>query len=910
MAKRYTYSFSEISTTIEAAGGESQLNKLLGEKGGNLALISRLEIPVPKGFTISTEACKDFYQQHPPSFPPGMWEETLASLHKLEEETSKKFGDTENPLIVCCRTGAFMDVDSLLHPILNLGLNDETVNALINLTNNPTFVWKNYCKLIRQYSVMILGLSEEIFESAFEQYKKDQSIEKEEDMSHEKYQQLAHIFKKIVESELDTTFPQDPFEQIRGAIATAFNSWNSEEAIAYRNYNKIDDNMGTAVNLISMVFGNIGQNSCSGYVFTRNSESGDSKTSGKFILNAADDELEKAQSNIQDLSELEQIMPDHYNQIIELSKKLEKSFKYMERIDFVIEDGTLWVIEMTRGKRTPSAAIKIANDMVSEGILTKEEAISRISTEAVFTFVRNHFNDSDLVTAYEKLFARGIPNNTQAAVGQIYFTEEDAINKSKTQKVILVQEDIPSNDNLLQCLTGIIANKGGANSHKAISLREKGIAAVVGVSQLIIDPQNKTVSYGEKTLKESDFVSIDGITSTIYEGQLPLVSQSGKNNKELNNILQWADEIRAKKGNRKIVNGSSDLGLQIWGIADNANEQALSKENGAEGILGCKLDSLLDNEMIKSIQDMILTDNSQTRDELMAKVGEKLAKQLGDFFKGSNSLPTSIRLIESSIASFLPDKLQLIEDVTILKVTAELGQEIDLKELEEKERRLQELTTLEQSNPMIGLRGVRMGIVYPCFLRMQLKAIIEGACLAASSKPKPYILVPFVCHENEMEKVRLIFNEVKAEVFKQKNANLEILLGASIEVPRSALITSTLSQHVDFLYYSLNDLTQFSLLYSTDDAESSFVPEYREWNIISPSPFMSIDDAIGNMINTSIAEARKQKPSLFIGVECESAGFDTIQTIHNVGADYVACNPYRIFINRIAAAQATLKEKS
>ncbi|OHT00995.1 Pyruvate, phosphate dikinase [Tritrichomonas foetus] len=910
MAKRFVYSFNEIEQAIEAAGSESNVHQILGQKGANLALISRIDIPVPKGFTITTEACTDFYKQNPPSFPPGMWEETLAALHRLEEETGKKFGDSENPLIVSCRAGGPVPVEGLLPTVLNLGLNDETAVALSNITSNGKFVWDNYRRLIHNYGTLVLGIHNDVFEYSLEQLKKEKSREKDEDITPEEWQQLVQTYKKIAESESGTAFPQDPFEQIRVAIAAVFNSWNSKEAVEYRRSEKIEDEPVTAASIIAMVFGNTGDKSCTGDVYTRNPETGENSFYGEFLINANGDELKKRVSEPMKISEFSRIIPEPAAQFVEIAKKLEKHFKDMQHIEFVVENSKLWILSTLSGNRTAAASVKMACDMVTEGLLTKDEAILRVNIEDIGAFIQPHFTKSEINANTDKVFAKGIPNFSPSGSGQIYFSIEKAL----SQNGILVQNSIPDDYLKYSKLKGIISEQGGTSSHVVNDLKQIGIPSVVGVYNLQIDSEAKTMTYNDVTLKEGDTVSIDGSSGTIFNAKMTVTPPSMDKQEDLKKILGWADEARTTKGKRKSVNGSNDRGLMVYSNVDSLEELKIARSYGAEGIGLCRTENLLDANIIKEIEGSILAEDSATRDSHFTKVGDFLANATATIFKEAGELPVMVRMLNPPISKYLPNYLDLLDEFATLKAKAELGQNVNHDELTKKERVLDEIKKYTEETSMVGFKGVRLCIKFPSFAKISLKAIIEGACIAAAkgTKPKPYIIVPFVCHENEMARLRAIFEEVKAEVFKQRGVDIPILLGAEIAVPRAAIVADKIAEYSDFLSFDGSELSQMAFCYSRDDAEASFVQNYRDWSVLLTPPYMSIDQSgIGQLMESAVAEGRKTKSGLIVGM-CGEIGGDTlsIEFCNKVGADYISSGPYKVLISRLAAAQALLKTTS
>lgn len=916
MSKRYIFSFSDVDQAIEAAGGkEGDLKNLCGGKGANLALISKLGVPVPKGFTITTEACRDFYKQNPPSFPPGMWEETLQSLHKLEEETGKKFGDSENPLLVSCRSGAFVSMPGMMDTVLNLGLNDETAQAMIALTTNPRFVWDSYRRLIQGYGAIVLGISDENFESALKNMQNEKNKMTDADFEAEDWQELVGIYKKIIESEFGSAFPQDPFEQIRGATAAVFGSWNSQRAKDYRRNYRIPDEAGTAVNIVSMVFGNMGDTSATGVAFTRNPSTGEAKLWGDYLINAQGEDVVAGVRTPQQIATLVDSLPEAYNKFVEIAKKLENHFKDMQDIEFTIEKGELWILQTRSGKRTATASVKIACDLVTEGLLTKEEALLRVQPNDVDMLLHPSFKPEDLKAAIPNKFTQGINASPGAAVGQIYFTAEKAKEMAREGKDVILVRQFTKPDDFGGMLAsrGLFTAEGGAASHAAVIARQIGMPAVVGCVGLELDFDNLTATFDGKTVKEGDWVSVDGTSGQVFSGQVPLTKPKLEDQKELMKILTWADDVRSAANTRKSVNGGPTRGLMVWANADSAEDAKKAREFGAEGIGLCRTEHMFLGDRAKYVQDMILAEDEETRQNALNQLGDLQTQDFASIFQAMDGLPVIIRLIDPPLHEFLPDILQLVEDVTTMTTKKEYGQSVDEAELELKTKMLNKVKSLHEVNPMVGFRGVRLCLLIPGLLRMQIKAILEGACIAKErgSTPHPEIMIPLTCHENELARIKPEFEEVKQTVFEQREQDFPVLFGTMIEVPRAAVIAGRMARYAEFFSFGTNDLHQMSFGYSRDDAEGSFLREYIDWGVLPDSPFQTIDvEGVGKLIDMAVANGRRQRPDLVVGI-CGEHGGDprSIEFCHKVGLTYVSCSAFRVPIARLNAAQAVLKEK-
>ena len=894
MHGRYVFSFSCIDKAIDVAGGEENVHNILGRKGANLALISKLGVPVPKGFTITSEACRNFYNQNPASFPPQMWEETLSALHKLEEEAGKKFGDPENPLIVSCSSGAPEVISGLCPTILFLGLNDETVNALSQLTGNPKFAWNSYRQFIEIYGVSVLGLKSELFQLPFHHLLQDKRYKDKEDVDPDDWKMLIETYKKNVESEIGIAFPQDPFEQIRITIAAVFNSWNSKPAIDFRRDNKISDEIGTAANITQMIFGNIGETSCFGHAFTRDPTTGENKLKGEIVIYD-----KKANSKqVTNIDEFSKLMPEQTKELVEITKKLEHHFKEIQLLKFIIENGKLWVIKAMPAHCTSSALIKILTEMVSNNTLTKEEALLKIDPHDLPALIQPFISAKDAEENEMNIFTDGIPNSTPACCGQIYFSLEKALQMSESQSVILVQNSLLDEFDSFGQIKGFVSPLGGTCSHPVIFMRQMGVSAIVGTVDALIDPNQKIFTCNEMVLQEGDFITMDCQRGIIFKGKVNISTPSESDKSNLKILLGWADEVRKKKG------------LKIYANADTVDQLKVAKTFGGEGVGTCRIEHLINREIKKEFQNYFLTEDSNSRNSSLNNIYDFIVHAIESFLKEANGVPTVIRLINPPVSSFLPDYLQLLDEVCTLRAKVEIGQKVNEKELEDKEQLLYSVKKYKEKNPIIGARGARVCVCFPELTRCLIRAILNGAYLSSKTiQPQPYIEVPFTCHENELIKVKEIFNEVKDEVFKKNGCNFPVLFGALIEVPRAALIAEKLAKYSDFFTFGINDLTQLSFCYSRDDSEASFIQSYREWGILSSSPFLSFDiDCLGKMAKLAATNGKKSNNKLIIGV-CVEHGSDpaTINFFHSIGCDFISCNVYRILIARLAAAQASLR---
>ena len=913
MSKRYIYFFDEVDQVEKLAGSKQGVLNLLGGKGGNLAWIARLGVPVPKGFTITTEACNDFYKQDPPAFPPGLWEAQEVALKRLEEETGKKFGSSEKPLLVSCRSGARISMPGMMDTVLNIGLNDVTVQAMIKLTQNPRFVYDSYRRLLQGYGAIVLGIEDEVFEKALHQMQTSKGYKGDADCSADDWKELSETYKKIILEETGAPFPQDPIDQIKAATLAVFNSWNCPRAIDYRNNFKIPHDYGTAVNIMSMVFGNMGETSATGVAFTRNPSTGENKLWGEYLINAQGEDVVAGVRTADPIASLAQKIPTAYNEFVEITKKLEGHFKDMQDLEFTIEEGKLWMLQTRNGKRTATAAVKIATDMVAEGLITKEEAVMRISPADVDQLLHPHFLAEDLKKNQDKKFASGVNASPGAGVGHIYFTADMCKEKAAQGEDVIMVRKFTKPDDIGGMLVGkgVVTAEGGAASHAAVVARQLGIPAVVGCGMIDIDIEKKTMKVGDVVLHEGDMLSVDGTSGQVFNGALPLTKPSLKDQKELMQILTWADEIRSREGTRKSVYSGPTRGLMVWANADSPQDAKRAREYGAEGIGLCRTEHMFLGDRAILVRKMILAESEEERNAALDTLEKIQTEDFVTIFEAMTDLPTIIRLIDPPLHEFLPEYDTLLEEVTVLRTKKELGAPIDEKILEEKEMLLSKARSMHESNPMIGTRGVRLCLVIPGLVKMQIKAILEGACLAQKKgfHPIPEIMVPLTMDARELSRIKPLYDEIVEATFKKYNTTIPIKFGTMIEVPRAALTSGEMARVAQFYSFGTNDLHQMTLGLSRDDSEGSFLQNYYEWGLFKDSPFQTIDQTgVGRLMKIAVKDGRKTRQDLSVGI-CGEHGGDprSIEFCHNLGMNYVSCSPFRIPIARLAAAQATLK---
>ena len=911
--KKWVYLFNEVDQAEAYAGSWDGVRGLLGGKGANLAEMTRIGVPVPPGFTVTTEAC-NAYLANNNRFPEGLWEQELEALKAVEEQTGKKFGDPANPLLVSCRSGAKFSMPGMMDTVLNVGLTDETAKGMIALTDDPRFVYDSYRRLIQMFGTVVLGIDDEAFEGPLDAYKKAKGYEADTDMTAEDWKALIEEFKAVVKKEKGFDFPQDPIEQLRLATEAVFGSWNSKRAIDYRNAAGIAHDLGTAVNIVTMVFGNMGWDSGTGVAFTRNPSTGEKKLWGEYLLNAQGEDVVAGIRTPSPIEKMAEELPEAYKQFVEITKKLEKHYREMQDVEFTIERGHLWMLQTRNGKRTAKAAVKIAVDMTEEGLISKEEAVLRVTPEQVDTLLHPQFDPEakKKAAAEGSLIATGVNASPGAAVGRAYFDADTAerMANEEGQDVIMVRPFTKPDDvHGMIASKGILTSEGGATSHAAVVARQFGIPAVVGAADIQIDPEARSFTAGGVTVKEGDWISVDGTTGEVFVGQIASIAPTLEEQTELMTLLTWADEIAATDGIRTLENGEKAPGLQVWANADYPADARRARSYGAKGIGLCRTEHMFfEPERLPTVQRMIL---SETSAERTAALNELLPYQRKDFeglFEAMDGYPVIIRLIDPPLHEFLPSEEELLEEVITMRVKGET------EGLAEKEDLLNKVRALHESNPMMGLRGVRLSIVMPEIVEMQVRAIFEGACDAALKgvDVKPEVMIPLTGHINELKAIQPRLEEIAKQVMEEKGVSFSYKFGTMIEIPRAAVTASEIASVAEFFSFGTNDLTQMTFGYSRDDAERSFLLTYVEKGILPKNPFQTIDrDGVGNLMKWAISEGRKTRPELEVGICGEHGGDpDSIEWCHLIGNNYVSCSPFRVPIARLAAAQAALKHRS
>src|SRR5512136_2184142 len=882
MAKKWVYLFDEVAQAEEYAGSWDGVRGLLGGKGSGLADMTRAGVPVPPGFTVTTEACNEFRKTG--QFPGGQWEQMLAALKVVERETGKKFGDPSNPLLVSCRSGAKFSMPGMMNTILNIGLNDEVVEGLIKLTGNPRFVWDSYRRLVEMFGTTVFNLDDEVFEHPMSAYKAKKGYKLDIEMTADDWETLVGTFKKAFKKHVGSDFPQDVFEQMKLATKAVFESWMGKRAIDYRKATNISDDLGTAVNIVTMVFGNMGDDSGTGVAFTRNPSTGDKKMMGEYLMNAQGEDVVAGIRNTSQIEELVKDMPKAYKQFMDITSKLEKHYKDMQDVEFTIERGKLWMLQTRNGKRTAKSTVKIAVDMAKEGLIKKEDAVLRVTPEVVDALLHPQFDENAKKAAV--VYAKGVNASPGAAVGQAYFDADKAekMAKESKQDVIMVRPFTKPDDvHGMIASQGVLTSEGGATSHAAVVARQFGIPCVVGASVIKIDLERRQMTVGEAVVKEGDWISVDGTTGRVFIGKIPTTAPSLEQQTELLTLLKWADDICAKKDVREAqAAGYPTRGLQVWANADYPKDAQRARSYGAVGIGLCRTEHMFfEPERLPIVQRMILAETSAGRTEALNELLPYQRKDFDGLFEAMNGYPVIIRLIDPPLHEFMPDEEKLFEEVVTMRV---LGKK---EGLAEKEYLLAAIRGMHESNPMMGMRGVRLSISMPEIVEMQVRGIFEAAadCTLRGIVVKPEVMIPLTGTLSELEWIQPRLVRIAKAVMEEKKVNFSYKFGTMIEIPRAAVTAAELAKLAEFFSFGTNDLTQMTFGYSRDDAESNFLVTYVEQGILPKNPFQTLDrDGVGRLMKMAVEDGRSTRPNLEVGI-CGEHGGDpaSIEFCHLVG---------------------------
>jgi len=873
---KWVYDFAE---------GSRDMRELLGGKGANVAEMTRVLGPerVPAGFTITTEACVA-YMQAGQEESEGMAEQVAEALERLEEQAGKQLGDNDDPLLVSVRSGARESMPGMLDTVLNLGLNDTSVDGLAKQTENERFAWDSYRRFVQMFGNVVRAMKGEVFEQAIKEAKEKRGVDDDSDLDADDLKALTETFKELYREETGDDFPQDPQEQLRLAIRAVFDSWTGARAVQYRRLNRIPDDWGTAVNVQQMVFGNKGDDCATGVAFSRDEVTGEPEPSGDFLVNAQGEDVVSGVRNTRDISELEEVMPEAHEQLMEILRTLERHYKDMQDTEFTIESGHLFMLQTRNAKRPAQAAVRFACDAVEEGLLAKEEALATIDAGALDALLHPTFDPK----AEFEVLASGVSASPGAAKGEVVFTASEAVKAEQDGRDVILVRPFTEADDVagFHAAKGILTSEGGKASHAALVARGMGRPAVVGASTLEIDLQSKTITADGTKVKEGDFIAIDGTRGCVTLEDVPLID--ARVDEYFERVLEWADAIRR---------------LKVRANADDPPGAKKARELGAEGIGLCRTEHMFMAEGRQpKMRAMIMASDEEER---RAALGELLPLQQEDFeglFEAMVGLPVTIRLLDPPLHEFLPNLPDLAAEVERARIEC-------TDDLDRLERMLKRVEEIHEENPMLGTRGVRLGILYPEIYEMQVKAIMRaaGAVVERSGEaPHPEIMIPLVDYEHELEIMRELVVRIGDE--EEMAEGEDYTVGTMIELPRACFVANRIAEHADFFSFGTNDLTQTALGFSRDDVESKFVPVYMERKIIDRSPFETIDKpGVGWLVRLAAWVGREAKPSLKLGICGEHGGDpESIEFFHMAGLDYVSCSPYRVPIARVAAAQAAI----
>ncbi len=896
---RWVYLFSELDLVEQVTGTKwDDVKALLGGKGANLAEMTRVGLPVPPGFSVTTQACNS-YLENGNTWPEGLWEQVVHALSQLEEKAGKKLGNAENPLLVSVRSGAKFSMPGMMDTVLNLGMNDAVAEGMVKLTNNPRFVYDAYRRLVQMFGSVVMGIPDEPFEDYLTEVKAKKGVPSDVDLNADDWKQVTAKFQQLYKEHVGSEFPQDPIKQLEHAIEAVFGSWNGKRAFDYRNAANIPHNLGTAVNVQMMVFGNMGNDSGTGVAFTRNPATGEAKLFGDFLMNAQGEDVVAGIRTPRPISEMEKENKAVFAQFNDIVNKLEHHYREMQDVEFTIERGKLFMLQTRDGKRTARAAVRIAVEMADDGVITKQEAVLRVSPDHVSQLLHPQFDTDAKAQAVKagRRIATGVNASPGAAVGVAAFDADLAEKWGKAKKsVIMVRpETKPDDVHGMLASKGILTSRGGATSHAAVVARQFGVPCVCGAEALDINVRDRVMKVGETEVHEGDTVSIDGSTGEVFIGEINRVEPDFAREKYLQKLLLWADEFRR---------------LGIYANADYPQDARRAREYGAEGVGLCRTEHMFFQEdRLPIVQAMILSEANS--EEEAVELEKLLHFQYDDFygiFKAMEGQPVIIRLLDPPLHEFMPDHEQLVRQVVGLRLMGNRP-----NELTRTENLLAAVESLREFNPMLGLRGVRLGITRPAITGMQVRALFEAACQLKLEgvDVHPEVMIAVTNHANEVKFVRELIIKIADEVMTRMKIKVEYKVGTMIELPRAAITAHKMAEYSEFFSFGTNDLTQTTFGISRDDAEGKFLLNYVEQGILPENPFQVIDeDGVGYLIKLAVERGRKQRPELEVGICGEHGGEPkSIDFCHRANLNYVSCSPFRVPVARLAAAHAALKDK-
>ena len=886
--KQWSFLFEDCESPNSAEG-----KFRFGGKGSGLATMTELGFPVPSGFIITTDCCKTYHADEK-IFPEGMWQQVREQLSAVESKSGKSFGSAEDPLLVSVRSGSAFSMPGMMDTILNLGLNDRTVVGLARQTGDERFAWDAYRRFISLFSQIVLRVPHEKFERVLDRFKK--GTRQDTDLTTEELKDVVTAFKRLVFAEDRQNFPEDVFDQLKMAIAAVFDSWMGKRAVDYRRVNRISDDLGTAVNVQAMVFGNLGTTSGTGVCFTRNPSTGEKALYGEYLLNAQGEDVVAGIRTPNPISVLQDQMPEVYAGLLGLTDRLEQHYRDMQDIEFTIERGRLFILQTRTGKRTGAAAVKIAVAMVNEGLVDRKTAIQRVSPEQLDQLLHPTIDPSTRA----EVLAAGLPASPGAAQGKVVFQPDEAEELARQgEKVILVRrETSPDDFHGMVAAEAILTQRGGMTSHAAVVARGMGKPCVAGASDVNINYSHNEFTVGDVTVTGGEWITVDGTTGRVFRGMVPTVEP--KLDEDFKLLMSWADELRR---------------LKVRANADTGHDSDVARDYGAQGTGLCRTEHMFFGEdRLSVMREMILATGLGEREKALAKLLPFQKRDFVEIFRSMNGLSVTIRLLDPPLHEFLPGKHELIEELTEMKYETRhvSPREMDsiLDEMAVKRKLLRRVENLSEANPMLGLRGCRLGIIYPEVTRMQVRAIFEAACEVSSDgvDVKPEVMVPLVSNAEEFRNQAALVREVAAQVMKEQSVEIDYLVGTMIELPRAALMADKIAAEADFFSFGTNDLTQTTLGLSRDDS-AKFLPVYVERKIYPDDPFQTLDqEGVGELIKIAVERGRSANPKLKIGV-CGEHGGDprSIEFFDSIGLDYVSCSPFRVPIARIAAAHSVMK---
>ena len=873
--KRYIYDLSE---------GDATMRNLLGGKGAGVAEMARVGVPVPDAFTVTTTACVETMNRGG-EWPDGLADEINAGLTRLEERTGRKLGGSENPLLVSVRSGAVFSMPGMMDTILNLGVSDESVAAIAEESGNERFAWDCYRRFIQMYGEVVEGVPAYAYEDALTELKRKRGVELDTDLGPADLKELVATFKEISNEHLGGEWTSDPVEQLHRAVNAVFRSWQNPRAEVYRRANNIPSDLGTAVNVMQMVFGNRGDDSATGVCFTRNPSTGAKELYGEFLVNAQGEDVVAGIRTPRPLAEMREVLPEAYDELIDTMHRMEAHYRDMQDMEFTVENGKLFLLQTRNGKRTAAAALKVASDLVDEGVITKEEALLRIEPDQLDQLLHPAIDPSH----GEKPIAKGLPASPGAAVGEVVFDADTAAERGgRGEAVVLVRYETTPDD-----IHGVIVAHGGMTSHAAVVARGMGKPCVAGASGIHIDAKGRTLTVGDRVIKEGEVITLDGSTGDVFGQEIKLIPP--RINEDFQRVVTWADEVR-------------ELGVRA--NADNFEDASKARELGAEGIGLCRTEHMfMAADRLPAVRRMILAETHEARADALEKI---LPMQQADFegiFTAMKGLPVTVRLLDPPLHEFLPNLVEQSLLVQRLELTGG-----DASELEAARATLAQVKRLHELNPMLGTRGCRLAMLYPEIPAMQTRAIIRAALAVLEREGETIgveIMIPLVALSKELEIQREIVEKTVAEELKAAGKELDVTVGTMIELPRAALVADQIAEYADFFSFGTNDLTQTGIGISRDDAENGFLTQYVTSKVLERNPFESIDVAgVGQLVDIGVAKGRSIKPNLKTGVCGEHGGDpDSVEFFQSVGLDYVSCSPYRVPIARFAAAKAVLKQR-